>query len=106
MTTRSKAPARALAVIALVAGFVALIVLVSAALDGGDSSEVRQRGSGGGVTREAESGKKTPATYVVQNGDTLISIAHQTGVPVARIERLNPEVDPQILISGEELKLR
>jgi len=27
-------------------------------------------------------------------------------VPVAKIERLNPEVDPLSLISGEELKLR
>jgi LysM repeat protein len=106
MTTRSKAPARALAVISLVAGFVVLVVLVSAALEGGDSSEVRRRNSSGGVTREAQGGKNTPAVYVVQNGDTLISIAHETGVPVARIERLNPEVDPQILISGEELKLR
>jgi LysM repeat protein len=43
---------------------------------------------------------------VIENGDTLIAIAHATGVPVARIERLNPDVDPQILISGEKLKLR
>ena len=43
---------------------------------------------------------------MVQNGDTLTSIAHETGVPVARIEELNPGVDPQILISGEKLKLR
>jgi LysM repeat protein len=106
MTTRSKAPARALAVIGLVAGFAVLIVLISSALDGGDSNEVRQRSSNGSTTREAQSGKEAPATYVVQNGDTLISIAHRTGVPVARIEQLNPEVDPQILISGEKLKLR
>jgi LysM repeat protein len=106
MTTRSKAPARALAVIALVAGFVVLVALVSAALEGGDSSSVRERSSTGGATHQSQSGRKTPATYVVQNGDTLISIAHETGVPVAKIQRLNPEVDPQILISGEELKLR
>jgi LysM repeat protein len=42
----------------------------------------------------------------VQSGDTLISIAHRTGVPVVRIEELNPKVDPQILVSGERLKLR
>jgi LysM repeat protein len=36
----------------------------------------------------------------------LISIAHRTGVPVKTIEELNPEVDPQILVAGEELKLR
>ena len=43
---------------------------------------------------------------MVQNGDTLTSIAHETGVSVAYILRLNPGVDPQILISGEKLKLR
>jgi LysM repeat protein len=50
--------------------------------------------------------QKTPATYEVQSGDTLISIAHHNGVSVARIEALNPEVDPQILSTGEILKLR
>jgi LysM repeat protein len=43
---------------------------------------------------------------VVETGDTLTSIAHETGVPVATILTLNPEVDPQILIAGEKLKLR
>jgi LysM repeat protein len=43
---------------------------------------------------------------VVENGDTLTSIAHETGVPVVRIQQLNPEVDPQVLVSGEKLKLR
>ena len=50
--------------------------------------------------------ENTPATYEVKSGDTLISIAHRYGVTVARIEALNPEVDPQILIAGEQLKLR
>ena len=50
--------------------------------------------------------KKTPATYVIKSGDTLTAIAHTTGVGVAKIERLNPEVDPQILIAGETLKLK
>ncbi len=45
-------------------------------------------------------------TYVVQTGDTLIAISRRTGVPVAEIQALNPEIDPQILIAGETLKLR
>ena len=43
---------------------------------------------------------------MVKNGDTLTSIAHKTGVSVVRIQTLNPRVDPQILISGERLRLR
>ena len=106
MTKRSSAPARVLAVIALVLSFVVLIVMVAAALDEGGSS-----GTAGGHGHPAshEHGqvkKKAPATYTIQSGDTLTAIAHKTGVPVARIERLNPGIDPQILISGEELKLR
>jgi LysM repeat protein len=105
MTKRSTAPARALAVIALIGGFVILVAVVSAALSGGDSN------SGGGsssgkVAPQHPGGKDVPKAYVIQNGDTLTAIAHQTGVPVVTIEKLNPEVDPQILISGEKLKLR
>ena len=105
MTKRSTAPARAFAVIALIGGFVLVIVVLSAALSGGDSE-----GGGGSspakATQPQEEGKEAPKAYVIENGDTLTAIAHKTGVPVAQIERLNPEVDPQILISGEKLKLR
>ena len=105
MEKRSSATARTLAVIALVGSFIVLIVVVSAALEGGGSGS-----SGRSQARERhhreEVRRKTPATYVIQDGDTLTAIAHSTGVPVARIERLNPEVDPQILIAGEKLKLK
>jgi LysM repeat protein len=83
-----------------------VIVVVATTLGGGDGN-----GSGGGSTpagrvQEDEGEARTPKSYVVQSGDTLTSIAHRTGVSVARIQMLNPGVDPQILISGEELKLR
>ena len=107
MTKRSTAPARALAVLALIGGFVVLIVVASAALSGGDSNDGRQAGSRGNVSRQTtEPEKKVPKVYVIENEDTLTAIAHETGVPVATIQRLNPDVDPQILISGEKLKLR
>lgn len=84
-----------------------MIVLIAATLGGGDDDG----GSGGGSTPagHAEQGPgkaHTPKSYEVQSGDTLTSIAHKTGVPVAVIIKLNPGVDPQILISGEKLKLR
>jgi LysM repeat protein len=105
MKKSSSATARALAVIALAASVVVLIVVVASALGGGESG-----GSGKSheqvVKQREEVRKSTPATYVIKSGDTLISIAHSTGVGVAKIERLNPEVDPQILIAGQTLKLR
>src|SRR4051812_12656875 len=106
MTKRSTAPARAFAVLALIGGFIVLVVVVSAALSGGDGNDGRQGGSQGNVSRQSTPDKKVPKTYVIENEDTLTAIAHKTGVPVATIERLNPQVDPLSLISGEKLKLR
>ena len=84
-----------------------MIVLIASTLGGGDEDGRPAGGSApAGQAKKAEDRKPVPKTYEVQSGDTLTSIAHATGVPVAEILRLNPGVDPQILISGEELKLR
>jgi LysM repeat protein len=106
MKKRPSSIARTLAVLALAAAFVAMIAIVSAALDeneGGSSGKAHAQRV---HHREPEAPKKVPATYVIKSGDTLTAIAHATGVSVAKIERLNPEVDPQILIAGETLKLK
>jgi LysM repeat protein len=105
MTQRSSPSARALAVGALIAGFIVLVLVIATSLGGGSSGSSGHRH--GHVSRKAsESDHRTPASYVIQSGDTLTSIAHKTGVPVARIQELNPGIDPQILVSGEKLKLR
>jgi LysM repeat protein len=105
MNKRTSASARVLAVTALVVAFVIAIIAIGGALGGNDSN-----GSGNGKHSSKQAHKThhkhVPATYEVESGDTLISIAHHTGVPVRTIEELNPEVDPQILVAGEELKLR
>ncbi|MEA2351873.1 MAG: LysM domain, partial [Thermoleophilaceae bacterium] len=44
--------------------------------------------------------------YVVKTGDTLGSIAQKTGVPVEKLQELNPTLDPQALVSGQRIKLR
>jgi LysM repeat protein len=84
-----------------------VIVLIAATLGGGDDSG---NGNGSNRAEQAKQERKdegpVPKSYEVQSGDTLTSIARETGVPVAVIIQLNPGVDPQILISGEELKLR
>ena len=68
-------------------------------------------GKGNGKSHPAKKHEEKPPrtnakTYTVQSGDTLTAIAHKTGVPVAELQALNPEIDPQILIAGEVLKLR
>jgi LysM repeat protein len=104
MEKRTSASARIFAAIALAGAVVVVIVAVSSSL-GGSNSATR---SGQGSNHPSHKGghKATAKNYVVKSGDTLVSIAHRTGVPVAHLLALNPEVDPQILIAGETLKLR
>lgn len=104
MEKRTSAFARTFAVIALVGAVVVVIVAISSSLGGSGSSD--RSGQGKNHPSHGSTAKTTAKTYVVKSGDTLVSIAHQTGVPVAHIIALNPEVDPQILIAGQTLKLR
>ena len=104
MNKRSPAPARAAAVAALAVAAIVVVVAIGAALSGGGSDSGTHHV--GGKTAHHAHKRHVPATYEVQSGDTLISIAHDTDVPVREIEALNPQVDPQILIAGEVLKLR
>lgn len=104
MERRTSAATRIFAAVALIGAVLAVVVVVSAGMDS-DSSSKKDR-----TERQAQKKdkpKRTQAeTYTVQNGDTLTSIAQETGVPVNQIIDLNPEVDPQILIAGQTLKLR
>jgi LysM repeat protein len=107
MTQTSKNVARLLAVLALAAVVVAVIVIVSSFKSGTNGDTTRNGKAHPAKHKEAEPPQRTQAkTYTVQSGDTLTAIAHKTGVPVAELQALNPEVDPQILIAGEVLKLR
>lgn len=104
MNQSSSAPARALAATALVCGVLIVVIVIAISLGGDGESE--QGSAGGRAGDGAPAEPSTRAAYVVQNGDTLTSIARETGVSVTRIQALNPGVDPQILVSGEKLKLR
>jgi len=42
----------------------------------------------------------------VRRGQTLSSISARTGIPIERLEELNPQLDPQMLRAGQRLKLR
>jgi LysM repeat protein len=105
MTNRSSSSARVFAVTALVAAFVVAIVAIAGSVGEEDSNRSERHGGDGSSTHRSQP-EQVPATYEVKTGDTLISIARRVGVPVARIQELNPEVDPQILVAGEQLKLR
>jgi LysM repeat protein len=103
MEQRSSAATRIAAALALVVAVLVVVVMVSAALN--DDSSSRHHRNGHPAQKQKKHRTKAE-TYTVESGDTLTAIAHKTGVPVAEILALNPEVDPQILIAGQTLKLR
>jgi LysM repeat protein len=104
MEKRTSAFARIIAALALIAALVIVVVVVSVALNGSTSDGDHKRAHH--ARKEPKKPRTQAKTYTVKSGDTLIAIAHETGVPVAEILALNPEVDPQILQAGETLKLR
>jgi LysM repeat protein len=104
MEKRTNAAARIFAAFALVAAVILVVVVASSALNGGDSNESSHRSPH--HSQQQKKQRTKAKSYTVESGDTLTAIAHKTGVPVAEILALNPEVDPQILIAGQTLKLR
>jgi LysM repeat protein len=44
--------------------------------------------------------------YTVQSGDTLGSIAAKTRTTVARLEQLNPGIDPTVLRIGQRIRVQ
>jgi len=60
------------------------------------------RTSGSGARR----GRLGQNFYTVKTGDTLAGIAVKVGIPVEKLLELNPDLDPQALVSGQKIKLR
>jgi LysM repeat protein len=103
MERRTSAAARIVAVLALIGAVVLIVVVVSTATNSSSSSSHHHSKH----HAQKQTHHRTEAkTYTVQPGDTLTAIAHKTGVPLSEIMALNPGVDPQILTSGEVLKLK
>ena len=126
MGDRPSVIARLLAPSALLLAVLAFaVVIVSSGVFAPDEAPTAGEGASGGEPGRSEpqrserpparSGRERPAsgdrasgaaTYTVKTGDTLASIAERTGVSVERLQELNPELDPQALVSGQKIKLR
>jgi LysM repeat protein len=102
-----RSPARLLAPLALVLFAVAVAVIVLSAGSGGDdSSDASADRPGSSAATTTTTPQPRRSTYIVKTGDTLNAISEKTGVPVERIEELNPDLDPQALLSGQRITLR
>jgi LysM repeat protein len=84
--------ARILAVLALVGAAIVVVVLISSSLGGGsdEKSSTHQQA-------HTQKKKNQPKYYVVQPGDTFADIASKEGFSVTKLEKLNPNLDTQLL---------
>jgi LysM repeat protein len=84
--------ARILAVLALVGAAIVVVVLISSSLGGGSGEK-----SSTHHHAHAQKQKNQPKYYVVQPGDTFAEIASKEGFSVTQLEKLNPNLDTQLL---------
>jgi LysM repeat protein len=104
MERRTSSATRIIAALALIGAVLAVVVAISIGMSADSSPRHEQKEQQ--TQKETKKKRTQAATYTVETGDTLTSIAQRTGVPVNELLALNPEVDPQILIAGQTLKLR
>jgi LysM repeat protein len=119
METTRRNPLRILAPIALLTFALALVLVISNSggssggeADRRDSAAQEKKDLGPPASerrkeRSAEQSEKLPQdVYIVQEGDTLTDISEKTGVPVERLQELNPGLDQFSLVKGQRIKLR
>ena len=102
-----RSTARLLAPLALVLAAVAVLLVIQASKgsDSGSKDSADQTTSTEQQTTQTTKQHVRPS-YTVKLNDNLGLISEKTGVSVARLEELNPELDPQNLIVGQKIKLR
>jgi LysM repeat protein len=107
---RARNPARYLAPLALAGAIVAGYLVVhnglrdasSTTTTGQTAATLHQSPLLGGPSKRA----RGPHFYVVHAGDTLLSIAHKTKVSMPALVALNPGLNPNVLRTGQRLRLR
>jgi LysM repeat protein len=92
--------ARVLALAALAVAFVVMVIVIAVSLVGTGGSGDKHGGGGGAQTQA------TPRTYTVKEGDNLSAISQRYSVPPDVLRQLNPNLDPQALVPGQQVKLR
>ncbi len=106
MDDRARSPLRLLAPLALAVATLVFLVVIASGVVGGDEESANT-----GTAERAPNGESQQSegsgddSYEVQEGDTLDGIAAETGVSVEELQELNPDLDPQSLIAGQELQL-
>jgi LysM repeat protein len=111
-----RSPARFLAPLALVAFAVALVLVIGGSTSPDSeverqptSVENRTETSNGSSERKParkRSSKKSSKTYTIKAGDTPSGIASANGMTTDELLELNPDLDPNALTVGDEIKIK
>jgi LysM repeat protein len=109
-------PARWLAPLALVTACLALVVVLTTSGSSDTPSAPEQIPAPAGTTAKAPARSTTntaaadqpapSATYTVQAGDFLSTVADKTGVSVERLRQLNPGLDANSMHVGQKIRLK
>src|SRR3954451_448362 len=119
MESHPRSPLRLVAPVALVIGVLALVLVLSTSGGGASDSATSSTNAAekardlGQTPKERRRERRQQRrdtlpddVYIVKEGDTLGGIAQKTGVPVARLQELNPGLDQFQLTKGQRIKLR
>lgn len=106
----TSSPARLAAPLALAVVAIAFLFVVATSgtgdRNGGESASDTSERTSTEQRTERKPAPRRASTYTVKTGDTLGAIAEKTGLDVQTLQDLNPELDPQALVSGQKIKLR
>jgi LysM repeat protein len=105
----SRSHIRLLAPVALVVCLLAFAFVVfssGGSDDAAPASDTTPKTNTSTQAKKAPKPKPKPATYSVQAGDNLGTIAEKTKTPIETLQELNPELDPQALVTGQKIKLK
>ena len=97
--------ARVVAVLALFAAFVAVIATIVTNGGDDDNGDSETTAEQAGISKKGEKAVEE-GVWVVEEGDTLVAISKATGIDLDELVALNPDIDPQALITGQRISLR
>ncbi len=104
---RTNQIARIVAVVGLAAASLLVVIVIattSGESDNGGGDETT-KADGKGPTAKGRKAVEA-GVWIVHEGDTLTQISEQTGIEIDDLVDLNPDADPQALISGQRIALR
>jgi len=102
-------PARYIAPLALAAAVTATYLVVHHALIHHHSVSTTTTQTQTTVSRHRGHQSPGPSKakfYIVKPGDSLLKIAHDTGISITTIEELNPKLNPNALQPSQRIRLR